>query len=122
MNWFPVTYILAKLITNLMHPLLTKDYRSSSILKCHSKPIISHSIMFVITWHPNKHVCVPNNFPTSKLKNYRLSFPPPPRQYFKLIAALYFRNNSIESYHMKPISFIPAYNIAPEQTTYKYCG
>ncbi len=31
-NWFPLTYILANLITNSIHAWLTKDYRSSGMI------------------------------------------------------------------------------------------
>ncbi len=38
MKWYPVTYILANLITNSIHAWLTKDYRSSGmyiVLACY---------------------------------------------------------------------------------------
>ncbi len=42
-NWFPVTYILANLITNSIHAWLTKDYRS---------PDMTYEIFLVTTYSP----------------------------------------------------------------------
>ncbi len=33
MNWFPVTYLLANLITNSIQAWLTKDYRLAGMIK-----------------------------------------------------------------------------------------
>ncbi len=54
MNWFPFPYILDNLITNSIHAWLTKDYRSSGMIKAnfnHAETEQGSSYAIVAIWH-----------------------------------------------------------------------